>query len=90
LEVIFWERLILAFVMGIFAGALPLPGIPGILLFFVSTFIVTHIYVFKYLGVDEDLFGEGSPHQEGLMNSFGLYLLLWVVVYSTFQTPDFI
>ena len=79
---VYWLRQILALVVGLVWGLVPLTGWVGLLAFGATSQIVCMLYYTKYLDVDVEDFGRWDLMKEGFMASFGCFLLVWVVTFS--------
>jgi hypothetical protein len=77
-----WTRQIIAVCVGLICGILPITGWLGFVSFFTFTLAITHMYVFVYLGVPDNVFGEQGTAHEGLMQAMGVFLLTWITVYT--------
>lgn len=88
LDVIYWFRQILAILLGIIWGILPLKGILAIGFFAAVNAGVLYVYFTSYQKVDEeDYGGPWELTKEGFMTSFALFLVVWIVVYSAVHFP---
>ncbi|XP_029184359.1 respirasome Complex Assembly Factor 1-like [Acropora millepora] len=88
LDVIYWFRQILAILLGIVWGILPLKGILAIGFFAAANAGVLYVYFTSYQKVDEeDYGGPWELTKEGFMTSFALFLVVWIVVYSAVHFP---
>ena len=56
LDIVFWFRSTIGLAIGLIAGILGLTGYPVILIFGVSLFGLTNLYLTNYLEVDQDDF----------------------------------
>lgn len=72
----FWVRVVIGAVMGIAWGAIPLRGWIGFLMFFVVNFITAFGYVNYFQGF-YDYEDSNEVSQEGLMPSFGLFMVIF-------------
>lgn len=53
-----------------------------IIRFAVVNFAIVHIYYNSYLQVDVEDFGVWSLAQEGMTSSAGLFMTVWIIMYS--------
>lgn len=77
-------RQVLALILGVVFGALPVTGAAGHMLFGSISAAALFLYYTKYLGVDDedDKFGRWDLLVEGLWSSYALFLITWITVYS--------
>ena len=87
LDVVYWFRQLLAVVLGILFGVFPLAGIFGILLYCGISTLSMHFYVGDYQQEDlEEYGGFFELAKEGFMSAFASFLVVWIIVYSTFHS----
>ena len=84
LDYVFWFRQLIGLGMGLAAGVLHLSGVYVILGFWVTMFVLSNLYTTKVLNVCEEDFQNAELTMEGAANSFGLFLLTWIVCFSFF------
>ena len=75
-------RQILALVLGIVSGLVPLEGGFGFAAFSFVAVFVPFFYYSLYCKVNIDDYGAWALIIEGLQNSTALFILIWVLVYS--------
>uniref|UniRef100_A0A8C0CL42 Respirasome Complex Assembly Factor 1 n=1 Tax=Balaenoptera musculus TaxID=9771 RepID=A0A8C0CL42_BALMU len=81
--VIYWFQQIIAVVLGVIWGLLPLLGFLGIAGFFLINADVLYLYFSDYLQIDEEEYGGmWELTKEGFMTSFALFMVLWIISYS--------
>merc|ERR1712137_1046247 len=73
---------ILAILIGVVWGAIPLTGGNAIVGFFLVITILSFLYYARFLGVDDEEFGRFELIQEGLFSGFAIFLLSWIMVYN--------
>lgn len=78
MDALFWVRVVLGAVMGIAWGAIPLRGWLGFLLFFAINFMSAFGYVNYFQGF-YDYEDSSEVSQEGLMPSFGLFMVNYII-----------
>lgn len=84
LDVVYWSRQLLALVLGMIWGLLPLTGIFGILLYVAATTLMLNSYVTSFQKQDiEDYGGFMDVAKEGFMSAFATFLVAWIIVYSS-------
>lgn len=49
---------------------------------------LTHMYYTIFIEADEMSYGESGLKMEGLMQSFGVFLLGWIVTYTGMEHAD--
>nr|XP_058894088.1 GEL complex subunit OPTI isoform X1 [Kogia breviceps] len=77
LDVIYWFRQIIAVVLGVIWGVLPLRGFLGIAGFCLINAGVLYLYFSNYLQIDEEEYGgTWELTKEGFMTSFALFMNL--------------
>jgi len=84
-HVLYWLRQYLAICFGVLFGLLQLTGLPAMILFVLLTVGLTWIYMKSFLGVDDEDEMYGTRYdllQEGMWNSFTLFLAIWIATYS--------
>ncbi|CAI7777017.1 unnamed protein product [Closterium sp. NIES-54] len=75
-DVLYWMRQVLAVLFGVVWGITPITGGIGIIGFLVLSTAVMMGYYTLVVKVDaEELGGHGTLLQEGLLNSFGVFLV---------------
>lgn len=88
LDVIYWFRQVLAILLGIIWGLLPLKGILAIALFALINAGVLYIYFTNFQKIDEEEYGgPWELTKEGFMTSFALFLVIWIIFYSAVHYP---
>uniref|UniRef100_A0A8C8TZM9 Respirasome Complex Assembly Factor 1 n=1 Tax=Peromyscus maniculatus bairdii TaxID=230844 RepID=A0A8C8TZM9_PERMB len=76
LDVIYWFRQIIAVVLGVIWGILPLRGFLGIAGFCLINAGVLYLYFSNYLQIDEEEYGgTWELTKEGFMTSFALFMV---------------
>ncbi|KAG8517822.1 putative protein RAB5IF [Galemys pyrenaicus] len=76
LDVIYWFRQIIAVVLGVIWGVLPLRGFLGIAGFCLINAGVLYLYFSNYLQIDEEEYGgTWELTKEGFMTSFALFMV---------------
>ncbi|VDN04630.1 unnamed protein product [Thelazia callipaeda] len=86
LDVLYWGRQILALVIGICWGFIPLRGFLAILLYIIISTIVGQLYATNFQKVDEDLLGGfWELAKEGFGSAFATFMVSWIGVYSAFH-----
>jgi hypothetical protein len=82
-DVVHWLRQVIALLCGVVCGILPITGMMAITAFlFLNTYIPYYYYT-SYANVNVDDFGAQKLLMEGYQPSFALFMLAWVLVYSS-------
>ncbi|CAI9572681.1 unnamed protein product [Staurois parvus] len=82
LDVIYWMRQILAIVLGVIWGIVPLKGFVGIAIFCLLNAGILYLYFSSFQRVDEEEYGgTWELTKEGFMTSFALFLVCVVIFY---------
>ncbi|XP_030068846.1 GEL complex subunit OPTI isoform X3 [Microcaecilia unicolor] len=83
LDVIYWFRQIIAIVLGVIWGIVPLKGFVGIAIFCLINAGVLYLYFSSFQQIDEEEYGgTWELTKEGFMTSFALFLVVWVIFYT--------
>lgn len=83
LDVIYWFRQIIAVILGVIWGVVPLKGFVGIAIFCVINAGVLYLYFSSFQQIDEEEYGgTWELTKEGFMTSFALFLVVWVIFYT--------
>jgi hypothetical protein len=90
LDFVFWFRQLVGFSIGLTAGMLHLTGMFVILGFVAAVMILSNMYAYKVLNVSDEDFQNNELTMEGLVNSFGIFLVSITGLLVTGQgwTPD--
>jgi len=54
-DILFYFKEIIGLVIGVLVGLTGVTGLPGIIVFAIGISLVCYLYVFKYLGAEEDV-----------------------------------
>ena len=82
LDFVFWFRQVIGLIVGLTAGLLHLTGMYVIIGFVVLMMVLSNMYAYKVLNVSDDDFQNNELTMEGLANSFGIFLLTWIVCFT--------
>ena len=84
LDVIYWFRQILAVILGVLWGVVPLEGSQGIASFCIINSGILYMYFSSFQrNIDEEEYGgPWELTKEGFMTSFALFLLVWIIFYT--------
>ncbi|KPP60292.1 hypothetical protein Z043_121717, partial [Scleropages formosus] len=82
-DVIYWFRQIIAVILGIIWGIVPLKGFLGIAIFCIINAGLLYVYFSSFQQVDEEEYGgTWELTKEGFMTSFALFLVVWIIFYT--------
>lgn len=82
-EAVHWLRQLIALSCGLVCGLLPVTGVVAIVVFlFLNTYIPYYYYT-TYANVNVDDFGAQKLLMEGYQSSAALFMLVWVLVFSS-------
>lgn len=85
IELSYWLRQVIGLFMGIVYGASRVTGQIGFTSFLCSALMIPPAFIKRIHPFDEDELGKvGSVSTEGLMPSFALFVLSWIVTYTVF------
>nr|XP_056701334.1 GEL complex subunit OPTI [Euleptes europaea] len=83
LDVIYWFRQIIAVILGVIWGIVPLKGFIGIAIFCLINAGVLYLYFSSFQQIDEEEYGgTWELTKEGFMTSFALFLVVWIIFYT--------
>uniref|UniRef100_A0A8C6VK27 RAB5 interacting factor n=1 Tax=Naja naja TaxID=35670 RepID=A0A8C6VK27_NAJNA len=83
LDVIYWFRQIIAVILGVIWGIVPLKGFVGIAIFCLINAGVLYLYFSSFQQIDEEEYGgTWELTKEGFMTSFALFLVVWIIFYT--------
>merc|ERR1712032_783544 len=82
LDFIFWFRQTIGLVAGLAAGMLQLEGMFVIIGFFILLFLVSNMYAYKMLNVNDEDFQNNELMMEGIGNSAGVFFVSWIMCFS--------
>ncbi|KAM9055905.1 GEL complex subunit OPTI-like [Megaptera novaeangliae] len=83
LDVIYWSRQIIAVVLGVIWGVLPLRGFLGRAGFCLISAGILYPHFSNYLQTDEEEYGSTLElTKEGFMTSLALFVVVWILFYT--------
>ncbi|XP_074044738.1 GEL complex subunit OPTI-like [Macrotis lagotis] len=86
LDVIYWFRQIIAVVLGVIWGVVPLKGFVGIGVFCLINAGILYLYFSSFQQIDEeDYGGTWELTKEGFMTSFALFMVVWIIFYTAIR-----
>lgn len=78
-----WMRQLIGIIIGILFGVMKFTGAPAIMSFLLTTVMTPPAFLGLFNELDLDEINDESPMQaEGIMPSFALFLLTWIVTYT--------
>eukprot|EP00270_Netrium_digitus_P009073 TRINITY_DN2753_c0_g1_i3.p1 TRINITY_DN2753_c0_g1~~TRINITY_DN2753_c0_g1_i3.p1 ORF type:complete len:129 (-),score=20.65 TRINITY_DN2753_c0_g1_i3:338-724(-) len=87
-DVLHWMRQIEALICGLIWGLIPLTGGLWFAAFMALNLGSVFLYYNQLLCIDEEDFGGHSVlMQEGMLSSVGLFMLVWILIYSCVYFP---
>jgi hypothetical protein len=81
-DVIYWMRQAIGLGAGILCGAIPLTDIMGFATFLIAIIALPYFFYTNYSKINIYDFGATAMLGEGMTQSFGVFLLSWIIVYS--------
>ncbi|KAL4454335.1 hypothetical protein ABPG74_012292 [Tetrahymena malaccensis] len=81
-SILFYFRQILGLICGIVAGTLGFTGIFTIAGFLALNCLITYVYAYKYLGVEDHKVEQNTLFTESLMISFMNFVVSWIFSYT--------
>ena len=78
LDFVFWLRQFIGLSIGLAAGFLQLEGMFVILGYFVVMFVLSNMYAYKMLNVNDDDFANNELMMEGIGNSAGIFFVSFI------------
>jgi hypothetical protein len=84
-DCVHWLRQLIALVCGFLFGVVPVTGTAGISAFLFLNTYIPYLYYTSYANVNIDDFGAQKLLMEGYQSSAALFMLVWVLVYSSTQ-----
>uniref|UniRef100_A0A8C0FJ07 RAB5 interacting factor n=1 Tax=Bubo bubo TaxID=30461 RepID=A0A8C0FJ07_BUBBB len=89
LDVIYWFRQIIAVILGIIWGVVPLKGFVGIAVFCLINAGVLYLYFSSFQQIDEEEYGgTWELTKEGFMTSFALFLVMPLACFKLISCLD--
>ena len=86
LDFVFWLRQFIGLSIGLAAGFLQLEGMFVILGYFVVMFVLSNMYAYKMLNVNDDDFANNELMMEGIGNSAGIFFVSFIWELTTFYS----
>lgn len=84
-DAVHWLRQLIALTCGVVCGVLPITGTVAIASFLFINIYIPYLYYTNYANVNIDDFGAQKLLFEGFQPSAAIFMLTWVLVYSSTQ-----
>jgi len=84
-DAVHWLRQVIALVCGVACGVLPITGVVAMAIFLFLNTYLPYYYYSSFANVNVDDFGAQKLLMEGYQPSAALFMLAWVLFYSTTQ-----
>lgn len=85
LKITHWIRQAMGIIIGTVLGFLQITGAPGILTFFLLSFVGPPAFLTNFHDIDiEEVNKVGTVQTEGLMPGGALFILSWIISYTVF------
>jgi hypothetical protein len=84
--VLYWVRQFFGISCGMLCGLLGVAGSYGFILFTLVNVLGPFFYYRHYANINIDDFGPTDVLSEGFQPSFGLFCLIWIIVYTAVHT----
>lgn len=81
--VLYWIRQFVGVSCGLACGVFNITGVYGFALFVAANVLGPFSYYRHYANINIDDFGPNEVLSEGFQPSFGIFCLVWVIVYTT-------
>jgi hypothetical protein len=82
LDILFYMKEVFGFIIGIIVGVIGLMGLTGLIAYVLAASILSYLYVYKFLGVEEDTVETKDTLKEHFMNGFFPFLLTWIILHN--------
>lgn len=82
MQVLYWVRQMIGVTTAVFYGLFNITGAFGFALFAVLNILIPFGYYRHYANINIDDFGRNEILSEGFQASFGLFMLVWVIIFS--------
>lgn len=73
---------VFGFIIGIIVGVMGLMGLSGLIAYVLAASVLSYLYVYKFLGVEEDVVETKDTLKEHFMNGFFPFLLTWTILHN--------
>ena len=69
-------------IIGVIIAVIGLMGLTGLISYVLAASIMSYLYVYKFLGVEEEIIETKDVLKEHFMNGFFPFLLTWIILYN--------
>jgi len=69
-------------IIGVIIAVIGLMGLTGLISYVLAASIMSYLYVYKFLGVEEDMVETKDVLKEHFMNGFFPFLLTWIILHN--------
>lgn len=81
-DILFYAKEIFGAILGVVIALTGVMGLTAIVAFVLVISLLNYLYVFRFLGVDEEVVETKDVLKEHFMNGFFPFLLSWVLCYN--------
>jgi hypothetical protein len=81
-DILFYVKEIFGAVIGIIVAVVGLTGLTGLIAYVLAASALSYVYVYKFLGVDEEAVETKDVLKDHFMNGFFPFLLCWILGYN--------
>ena len=81
-DILFYLKEVFGAILGIAIALIGINGLTGLIAFVLGISLLSYLYVFKFLGVDEEVVETKDVLKQHFMNGFFPFLLSWIITYN--------
>lgn len=81
-DILFYLKEVFGAILGVIIAFSGLTGLTGLVAYVLSASLLSFLYVFKFLGADEEVVETKDVLKDHFMNGFFPFLLSWVLTYN--------
>jgi hypothetical protein len=81
-DILFYAKEVFGLILGVVIALAGVMGLIGIVAFVLAISLLNYLYVYRFLGVDDEVVETKDVLKEHFMNGFFPFLLSWVIVYN--------
>jgi hypothetical protein len=85
LVIVYWIRQIIGLLVGLACGVSEVTGFIAFVIFILNNTLVPFAYYRHYSNINIEDFGPTEVLTEGYQQSFGIFLLTWIISYTLFH-----
>jgi len=82
MDILFYMKEIFGVIIGVIIAVIGLMGLTGLISYVLAASIMSYLYVYKFLGVEEDMVETKDVLKEHFMNGFFPFLLTWIILHN--------